>query len=128
MLTMHRANQLFRNILEKANLDTELENDIQLLINDFKERDSFLSKAGEVKDDEGMDTYEYLLKQSGGDSTEWEKKYTELKSQYIDRFFNGDVNTYNKEETGSGGTHVGQEDTPPDEPETFDELLNKEVV
>lgn len=132
ILTGAGMNKILRRIMENSELTDELSNDVQRLKDDFDERNSYLSRIGEVYNGDDVDEYEfspseatnsYSVKEVEGIESNWENKYDELKRQYLDRFFGG---------VEPEGTNIQtiMDDAVTDvqrdgEPQTFDELLDR---
>lgn len=132
ILTSAGMNKILRRIMESGELSEELANDVQRIKDDFDERNSYLSRIGEVYTGDDVDEYEfspseatnsYSVNEVEGNESNWENKYNELKRQYLDRFFGG---------VEPEGTDIQtiMDDTVTDvqrdgEPQTFDELLDR---
>ena len=131
ILTKTGLNKILRRIMETGGMTPDMEEDIQRLRDDFDEREGILKKYGETYDGEDADEYEfngrdtdtvYTPKEEEKDANEWKRKYDDMKSRYLDRFFGGVDNAENFEET----MDETREDVERDgDPQSFDELLER---
>lgn len=118
LFTRAGFDNVLKRIVETGGLSEAMMDDIKKIRDDFDEREGILSRYGESYDGEG-ENYEFT--ERAKETNEWETKYNELKTNYINRFFGG---TQSETET----TTI--EDTATEEPTeeiiTLDEMLGDE--
>lgn len=92
MLTKAGVEKLLRKIMETGGLTNDMADEIKKLKDELDEREGILRKYGEVYDGEDKDEYEWKERQLDAREVpdEWEKKYYDLKKEYVDRFFGTD--------------------------------------
>lgn len=88
LLTKTGIKNLLNRLWETGGLSADMEADIKRLQDDFDEREGMLRKYGEVYDGEDREEYEFVEKPS--ETEDWKGKYEEMKSRYVNRFFNGE--------------------------------------
>lgn len=88
LLTKTGIKNLLNRLWETGSLSVDMEADIKRLQDDFDEREGMLRKYGEVYDGEDKEEYEFVEKPS--ETEDWKGKYEEMKSRYVNRFFNGE--------------------------------------
>lgn len=88
LLTKTGIKKLLNRLWETGGLSADMEADIKRLQDDFDEREGMLRKYGEVYDGEDKEEYEFVEKPS--ETEDWKGKYEEMKSRYVNRFFNGE--------------------------------------
>lgn len=89
LLTRRAMQSTLRRVWDTGGLTPEMENDLKRLQDDFDEREGILRKYGEVYDGEDKDEYDWVETRTAAEaqSTNWEERYSQLKQQYMDRFF-----------------------------------------
>lgn len=93
-------NGILQTMFEKVGMSEDVEPFIDELRTNISERDKHLSGFSETWDD-STDDVKFVPKEAGNPTDDWESKYNELKSRYINRFFNGDESASNvSEKTG----------------------------
>lgn len=93
-------NGILQTMFEKVGMSEDVEPFIDELRTNISERDKHLSGFSETWDD-SADDVKFVPKEAGNPTDDWESKYNELKSRYINRFFNGDESASNAEEKTS---------------------------
>lgn len=100
--------KLLRRIMETGGLTEDMERDVKDLQDEFDEREGMLRRYGEIRDGEDGETatFEERTDSTEKENTElesesregevateepinWEARYNELQTRYLDRFFNG---------------------------------------
>lgn len=124
ILTKIGMDKILRKIMEAGNLNSDMENVIQRLRDDFNERENFLNKYGKTYDGEDLDEYDYIMYETNdeNEAKEWKEKYEEMKTRYIDRFFSGEDGGKKFEEIMNETREDVKRDS---KPQTFDELLER---
>lgn len=124
ILTKTGMDKILRKIMEAGILNSDMENVIQRLRDDFNERENFLNKYGKTYEGEDLDEYDYIMYETNdeNDAKEWKEKYEEMKTRYIDRFFSGEDGGKKFEEIMNKTREDVKRDS---EPQTFDELLER---
>lgn len=89
LLTRRSMENVLRRIWDTGGLTPDMENDLKRLQDDFDEREGILRKYGEVYDGEDKAEYDWVETRTAAEaqSTNWEERYSQLKQQYMDRFF-----------------------------------------
>lgn len=89
LLTRRAMQSTLRRVWDTGGLTPDMENDLKRLQDDFDEREGILRKYGEVYDGEDKDEYDWVETRTAAEaqSTNWEERYSQLKQQYMDRFF-----------------------------------------
>lgn len=89
LLTRRAMESVLRRVWDTGGLTPDMENDLKRLQDDFDEREGILRKYGEVYDGEDKDEYDWVETRTATEaqSTNWEERYSQLKQQYMDRFF-----------------------------------------
>lgn len=89
LLTRRAMESALRRVWDTGGLTPDMENDLKRLQDDFDEREGILRKYGEVYDGEDKDEYDWVETRTAAEaqSTNWEERYSQLKQQYMDRFF-----------------------------------------
>lgn len=89
LLTRRAMESVLRRVWDTGGLTPDMENDLKRLQDDFDEREGILRKYGEVYDGEDKDEYDWVETRTAAEaqSTNWEERYSQLKQQYMDRFF-----------------------------------------
>lgn len=89
LLTRRALQSTLRRVWDTGGLTPDMENDLKRLQDDFDEREGILRKYGEVYDGEDKDEYDWVETRTAAEaqSTNWEERYSQLKQQYMDRFF-----------------------------------------
>lgn len=89
LLTRRAMQSVLRRVWDTGGLTPDMENDLKRLQDDFDEREGILRKYGEVYDGEDKDEYDWAETRTAAEaqSTNWEERYSQLKQQYMDRFF-----------------------------------------
>lgn len=94
MLNRDNAMEIMKRILETGGMTDEMEKDISALRDDFEEREGILKKYGVFNDnDDGTTTFS----STDNNDSNWENKYNEMKTKYLDRFFSGGQKGVNDE-------------------------------
>lgn len=124
ILTKTGMDKILRKIMEAGILNSDMENVIQRLRDDFNERENFLNKYGKTYEGEDLDEYDYIMYETNdeNEAKEWKEKYEEMKTRYIDRFFSGEDGGKKFEEIMNKTREDVKRDS---EPQTFDELLER---
>lgn len=89
LLTRRAMQSVLRRVWDTGGLTPDMENDLKRLQDDFDEREGILRKYGEVYDGEDKDEYDWVETRTAAEaqSMNWEERYSQLKQQYMDRFF-----------------------------------------
>lgn len=124
ILTKTGMDKILRKIMEAGILNSDMENVIQRLRDDFNERENFLNKYGKTYEGEDLDEYDYIMYETNdeNEAKEWKEKYEEMKTRYIDRFFSGEDGGKKFEEIMNKTREDVKRNS---EPQTFDELLER---
>lgn len=88
MKTRKSVNKILADILEKTEMNPEIEALVSQVRDEISARDTALQTACEPWDNDAEEDFEPVFKNNGGE--DYKGKYETLKQQYIDRFFNGD--------------------------------------
>lgn len=123
LLTKTGIKNLLNRLWETGGLSADMEADIKRLQDDFNEREGMLRKYGEVYDGEDKEEYEFVEKPS--DAEDWKGKYEEMKSRYVNRFFNGEKTRKDGDADDFQTVMEGEEEDVREDGETksFDDLL-----
>lgn len=123
LLTKTGIKNLLNRLWETGGLSADMEADIKRLQDDFDEREGMLRKYGEVYDGEDKEEYEFVEKPS--DAEDWKGKYEEMKSRYVNRFFNGGETRKDGDADDFQTVMEGEEEDVREDGETksFDDLL-----
>ena len=125
LLTKTGMSKILRKIMEMEDLPEDIEEGISRLQSDFEERNTYLSKYGDIVDGEDVDEYEYTVREDReveGDEETWKEKYDAMKKKYVDRFFG---TTEVKEEVEEVEEETEEDVKRDGKKQTFDELLEK---
>lgn len=123
LLTKTGIKNLLNRLWETGGLSADMEVDIKRLQDDFDEREGMLRKYGEVYDGEDKEEYEFVEKPS--DAEDWKGKYEEMKSRYVNRFFNGEETRKDGDADDFQTVMEGEEEDVREDGKTksFDDLL-----
>lgn len=123
LLTKTGIKNLLNRLWETGGLSADMEADIKRLQDDFDEREGMLRKYGEVYDGEDREEYEFVEKPS--ETEDWKGKYEEMKSRYVNRFFNGEETRKDGDSDDFKTVMDGEEEDVREDGETksFDDLL-----
>lgn len=123
LLTKTGIKNLLNRLWETGGLSANMEADIKRLQDDFDEREGMLRKYGEVYDGEDKEEYEFVEKSS--DAEDWKGKYEEMKSRYVNRFFNGEETRKDGDSDDFKTVLEGEEEDVREDGESksFDDLL-----
>lgn len=123
LLTKTGIKNLLNRLWETGGLSGDMEADIKRLQDDFDEREGMLRKYGEVYDGEDREEYEFVEKPS--ETEDWKGKYEEMKSRYVNRFFNGEETRKDGDSDDFKTVMDGEEEDVREDGETksFDDLL-----
>lgn len=123
LLTKTGIKNLLNRLWETGGLSADMEADIKRLQDDFDEREGMLRKYGEVYDGEDKEEYEFVEKPT--DSEDWKGKYEEMKTRYVNRFFNGEETRKDGDSDDFQTVMEGEEEDVREDGETksFDDLL-----
>lgn len=121
LLTKTGMTGVLKKIMESGELTEEMEESIERLKNDFEEREGILGKYGQPYDEEAEE-YDYVYKTEPDETEDWQKKYSDMKAKYVDRFFGGKEVKEDFEEIIDETVDDVKQDG---EILTFDELLEK---
>lgn len=123
LLTKTGIKNLLNRLWETGGLSADMEADIKRLQDDFDEREGMLRKYGEVYDGEDREEYEFVEKPS--ETEDWKGKYEEMKSRYVNRFFNGEETRKDGDSDDFKTVMEGEEEDIREDGETksFDDLL-----
>lgn len=123
LLTKTGIKNLLNRLWETGGLSADMEADIKRLQDDFDEREGMLRKYGEVYDGEDREEYEFVEKPS--ETEDWKGKYEEMKSRYVNRFFNGEETQKDGDSDDFKTVMEGEEEDIREDGKTksFDDLL-----
>lgn len=123
LLTKTGIKNLLNRLWETGGLSADMEVDIKRLQDDFDEREGMLRKYGEVYDGEDREEYEFVEKPS--ETEDWKGKYEEMKSRYVNRFFNGEETRKDGDSDDFKTVMEGEEEDIREDGKTksFDDLL-----
>ena len=123
LLTKTGIKNLLNRLWETGGLSADMEADIKRLQDDFDEREGMLRKYGEVYDGEDKEEYEFVEKPS--ETEDWKGKYEEMKSRYVNRFFNGEETRKDGDSDDFKTVMEGEEEDIREDGKTksFDDLL-----
>ena len=123
LLTKTGIKNLLNRLWETGSLSADMEADIKRLQDDFDEREGMLRKYGEVYDGEDKEEYEFVEKPS--ETEDWKGKYEEMKSRYVNRFFNGEETRKDGDSDDFKTVMEGEEEDIREDGKTksFDDLL-----
>lgn len=123
LLTKTGIKNLLNRLWETGSLSADMEADIKRLQDDFDEREGMLRKFGEVYDGEDKEEYEFVEKPS--ETEDWKGKYEEMKSRYVNRFFNGEETRKDGDSDDFKTVMEGEEEDIREDGKTksFDDLL-----
>lgn len=123
LLTKTGIKNLLNRLWETGGLSADMEADIKRLQDDFDEREGMLRKYGEVYDGEDREEYEFVEKPS--ETEDWKGKYEEMKSRYVNRFFNGEETRKDGDSDDFKTVMEGEEEDIREDGKTksFDDLL-----
>lgn len=123
LLTKTGIKNLLNRLWETGGLSADMEADIKRLQDDFDEREGMLRKYGEVYDGEDKEEYEFVEKPS--ETEDWKGKYEEMKSRYVNRFFNGEETRKDGDSDDFNTVMEGEEEDIREDGKTksFDDLL-----
>lgn len=123
LLTKTGIKNLLNRLWETGGLSADMEVDIKRLQDDFDEREGMLRKYGEVYDGEDKEEYEFVEKPS--ETEDWKGKYEEMKSRYVNRFFNGEETRKDGDSDDFKTVMEGEEEDIREDGKTksFDDLL-----
>lgn len=123
LLTKTGIKNLLNRLWETGGLSADMEADIKRLQDDFDEREGMLRKYGEVYDGEDKEEYEFVEKPA--DTEDWKGKYEEMKSRYVNRFFNGEETRKDGDSDDFKTVLEGEEEDVREDGKTksFDDLL-----
>lgn len=123
LLTKTGIKNLLNRLWETGGLSADMEADIKRLQDDFDEREGMLRKYGEVYDGEDREEYEFVEKPS--ETEDWKGKYEEMKSRYVNRFFNGEETRKDGDSDDFNTVMEGEEEDIREDGKTksFDDLL-----
>lgn len=123
LLTKTGIKNLLNRLWETGSLSVDMEADIKRLQDDFDEREGMLRKYGEVYDGEDKEEYEFVEKPS--ETEDWKGKYEEMKSRYVNRFFNGEETRKDGDSDDFKTVMEGEEEDIREDGKTksFDDLL-----
>lgn len=123
LLTKTGIKSLLNRLWETGGLSADMEADIKRLQDDFDEREGMLRKYGEVYDGEDKEEYEFVEKPS--ETEDWKGKYEEMKSRYVNRFFNGEETRKDGDSDDFKTVMEGEEEDIREDGKTksFDDLL-----
>lgn len=89
LLSRKGIENLLRRIMDTGSLTEDMVKDIERIKDDYNEREGILNKYGETYDGED-DEYEWQERKiEVNQADDWEKRYYDLKKDYIDRFWGG---------------------------------------
>lgn len=80
-------NKLLAEIMDKTDMNPEIETIVGQLRDEFAARDTAMKQAFNPWDEESEEDFTPVLANDGGE--DYKGKYEDLKRQYFDRFFNG---------------------------------------
>lgn len=118
LFTRQGFDNVLKRIIETGGFSESMMDDIQKIRDDFDEREGIILRYGESYDGEN-ESYEFT--ERAKEPNEWESKYNELKTNYINRFFGGvqsEDDTANLEDTST--------EEPTEEIITLSEMLGDE--